>query len=162
MNSFQVNSRNREKLISVKPPFFAIRVAPPCKTRPGRIRSLFRKAGFSRNRIGPIFAEGSEKKTVLWNPLLVPPRPRAGLLWRAPELLRDPDGPPEGTPSGDVYSFAIVLFETLARAGPFGKTNLNPTDYVRALLSDCWAEAPEQRPDFKAVRARLRPMRRGL
>ncbi|KAH9365528.1 hypothetical protein HPB48_021204 [Haemaphysalis longicornis] len=118
----------------------------------------------------------------------------AGLLWRAPELLRDPDGPPEGTPCGDVYSFAIVLFETLARAGPFGKTNLNPTeivervrhpppvesrkcpfrpplsqlpepwdaDYVRALLSDCWAEAPEQRPDFKAVRARLRPMRRGL
>ncbi|KAH9365525.1 hypothetical protein HPB48_021207 [Haemaphysalis longicornis] len=118
----------------------------------------------------------------------------SGLLWRAPELLRDPDGPPEGTPCGDVYSFAIVLFETLARAGPFGKTNLNPTeivervrhpppvesrkcpfrpplsqlpepwdaDYVRALLSDCWAEAPEQRPDFKAVRARLRPMRRGL
>ncbi|XP_077551624.1 guanylate cyclase 32E-like, partial [Haemaphysalis longicornis] len=116
------------------------------------------------------------------------------LLWRAPELLRDPDGPPEGTPCGDVYSFAIVLSETLARAGPFGKTNLNPTeivervrhpppvesrkcpfrpplsqlpepwdaDYVRALLSDCWAEAPEQRPDFKAVRARLRPMRRGL
>ncbi|XP_077553584.1 resact receptor-like [Haemaphysalis longicornis] len=126
-------------------------------------------------------------------------RPGDRLLWRAPELLRDPDGPPEGTPSGDVYSFAIVLFETLARAGPFGKTNLNPTemvlaeivervrhpppvesrkcpfrpplsqlpepwdaDYVRALLSDCWAEAPEQRPDFKAVRARLRPMRRGL
>ncbi|KAH7942885.1 hypothetical protein HPB52_002062 [Rhipicephalus sanguineus] len=109
------------------------------------------------------------------------------LLWRAPELLRDPDSPPEGTPRGDVYSFGVVLFEMLARSGPFGKTTLTPSvpdsekqesdcfrpplcelaepwdvEYVRTLLTECWAEAPDQRPDFKAVRARLRHMRRGL
>ncbi|XP_075559752.1 guanylate cyclase 32E [Dermacentor variabilis] len=122
------------------------------------------------------------------------------LLWRAPELLRDPGAPPEGTPRGDVYSFGVVLFEMLARSGPFGKTTLTAgeilervrrpplgqsgtggekeeppfrpplsqlagpwdVEYVRALLTECWAEAPDQRPDFKAVRARLRHMRRGL
>ncbi|KAL3225815.1 hypothetical protein MRX96_049094 [Rhipicephalus microplus] len=35
-------------------------------------------------------------------------------------------------------------------------------EYVRTLLTECWAEAPDHRPDFKAVRARLRHMRRGL
>ncbi|KAH7950051.1 hypothetical protein HPB49_019002 [Dermacentor silvarum] len=96
--------------------------------------------------------------------------------------------PPEGTPRGDVYSFGVVLFEMLARSGPFGKTTLTDSvtdgekeqeespfrpplsqlagpwdvEYVRALLTECWAEAPDQRPDFKAVRARLRHMRRGL
>ncbi|KAH6942257.1 hypothetical protein HPB50_002077 [Hyalomma asiaticum] len=110
------------------------------------------------------------------------------LLWRAPELLRDPESPPEGTPRGDVYSFGIVLFEMLARSGPYGKTTLTATEmdsekqqepqmfrpplcelaepwdveYVRTLLTECWSEAPDERPDFKAVRARLRHMRRGL
>ena len=46
----------------------------------------------------------------------------SGLLWKAPELLRDPYCPPQGTPKGDVYSFAIILYEIHGRAGPWGNT----------------------------------------
>ncbi|XP_055352053.1 atrial natriuretic peptide receptor 2-like, partial [Paramacrobiotus metropolitanus] len=40
------------------------------------------------------------------------------LLWRAPELLRQPM-PPKGTPRGDVYSFAIILQQIILRSGPY-------------------------------------------
>lgn len=46
------------------------------------------------------------------------------LLWRAPELLRDPSPPPRGTQKGDVYSFAIVLYEIIGRQGPWGKITM--------------------------------------
>ena len=42
-----------------------------------------------------------------------------GKLWTAPELLRMEHPPPCGTPKGDVYSFAIIVHEILARSGPF-------------------------------------------
>ena len=58
-----------------------------------------------------------------------------GKLWTAPELLRIEHAPPEGTPKGDVYSFAIITHEILVRHGPFyladndlspkGKVNVN-------------------------------------
>ena len=38
----------------------------------------------------------------------------------------------------------------------------NSFDFVREVLQECWAEDPEQRPDLKAVRARLRPLRKGM
>ena len=49
-----------------------------------------------------------------------------GLLYKAPELLRDPYAPPQGTQKGDVYSFALVLFEIHGRSGPWGPTIHTP------------------------------------
>lgn len=35
-------------------------------------------------------------------------------------------------------------------------------DCVRECVRDCWAEKPEDRPDFKAIRSKLRPLRKGM
>lgn len=52
----------------------------------------------------------------------------AGKLWTAPELLRMPVQPPEGTQKGDVYSFAIIAHEIVIRRGVFylGGQQLTP------------------------------------
>ena len=42
------------------------------------------------------------------------------LLWRAPELLRNPNPPLRGTQTGDVFSFGIILYEIVGRKGPWG------------------------------------------
>lgn len=42
------------------------------------------------------------------------------LLWKAPELLRNPSPPPRGTQKGDVFSFGIILYEIIGRKGPWG------------------------------------------
>ncbi|XP_069156075.1 guanylate cyclase 32E isoform X2 [Procambarus clarkii] len=112
------------------------------------------------------------------------------LLYRAPELLRDTSAPPAGTQKGDVYSFAIVLYEVHGRQGPWGETEQSPVaiihkvmagpqpgsapyrpplgalenclDCVRVVLGECWSENPEERPDFRAIRTKLRPLRKGM
>ncbi|KDR24308.1 Guanylate cyclase 32E [Zootermopsis nevadensis] len=108
-------------------------------------------------------------------------------LWQAPELLRSPNPPPQGTQKGDVYSFAIVLYEIMGRAGPWGQVDMkydeivervrNPAeghifrppterlgiaDYVSRCMQNCWDEDPEQRPDIRYVRAKLKEMQAGL
>lgn len=42
-----------------------------------------------------------------------------GQLWTAPELLRVDHSPPEGTPKGDIYSFAMIMHEIIVRQGVF-------------------------------------------
>jgi guanylate cyclase, other len=52
-----------------------------------------------------------------------------GLLWKSPELLRElenPNGTVGGTQKGDVYAFGVILYEIIARRGPFGITALEP------------------------------------
>ncbi|XP_054711371.1 guanylate cyclase 32E-like [Uloborus diversus] len=110
------------------------------------------------------------------------------LLWKSPELLRDPHSPIGGSQKGDVYSFGIILFEIIGRSGPYGNTRMPASeiiirvieetegepfrpplsklqasfDCVINCMQECWHEVPEHRPDFKTIRAKLRPMRRGL
>lgn len=47
------------------------------------------------------------------------------LLWTAPELLRDPDMCRKGTIKGDIYSFAIILQEVVARGPPYCTSELS-------------------------------------
>lgn len=42
-------------------------------------------------------------------------------FWVAPELLRMPVRPLQGTQKGDVYSFAIILQEFHTRRGPYSE-----------------------------------------
>lgn len=42
------------------------------------------------------------------------------LLWKAPELLRNPNLALRGTQKGDVFSFGIILYEIIGRKGPWG------------------------------------------
>ncbi|XP_043524757.1 receptor-type guanylate cyclase Gyc76C-like [Frieseomelitta varia] len=115
------------------------------------------------------------------------------LFWKAPELLRNPNAPIKGTQEGDIYSFAIILFEMIGRKGPYGGVNLEPkeiidrvkrfpedgeppfrpnidilseseadcAEYIVSTITDCWAESPELRPDFKMIRTRLKKMKAG-
>nr|XP_032521888.1 guanylate cyclase 32E-like [Danaus plexippus plexippus] len=109
------------------------------------------------------------------------------MLWRAPELLREPNPPPRGSQKGDVYSFGIILYEILGRNGPWGDTNLTNAEIigrvrqpiggvlfrpplgglaarpsVLAVLKACWSERPDRRPDVRLVRLRLKDMHAGM
>jgi len=59
------------------------------------------------------------------------------LSWRAPELLRSACFPGRGTQKGDVYSFALILFDLHSRrAGPWSSTGLMPQGQAkRTFLS---------------------------
>lgn len=52
------------------------------------------------------------------------------MYWIAPELLRkvSEDTQVSGTPKGDVYSFAIILWEIMynSKSGPYPDINLEP------------------------------------
>ena len=58
-----------------------------------------------------------------------------GHLWVAPELLRDPNPPPQGTPKGDVYSFAIILQECHTRLGPWSDEDLTCEGMIVFLIT---------------------------
>lgn len=118
-------------------------------------------------------------------------------LSRAPELLRHfHNPPPNGTQKGDVYSFAILLYEIYGRQGPFGighaidsdalsatykeiieklENPVNPMvvirppmhlldapDCVRQSIVMCWNEEPDDRPDMRLIRIKLKELQGGL
>uniref|UniRef100_A0A8C4Q6E9 Guanylate cyclase n=1 Tax=Eptatretus burgeri TaxID=7764 RepID=A0A8C4Q6E9_EPTBU len=102
--------------------------------------------------------------------------------WTAPELLRLEKPPGKGTPSGDVYSFAIILQEVALRSRPFyiEGQQLTPKEIVQKLCSGqhpflrpslptsgrgaalgtlmerCWNEEPTERPDFGQIKLAIR------
>ncbi|XP_071038589.1 guanylate cyclase 32E-like [Parasteatoda tepidariorum] len=111
------------------------------------------------------------------------------LLWRAPELLRMINPPSRGSQKGDVFSFAIILFEIFGRNGPWGKPEpsikyikervanphlygpdlhrppvheLDCPNYIKCCMEECWSENPEDRPDFKLIKVKLQNLYAGL
>ncbi|KAL4223762.1 hypothetical protein ACF0H5_017228 [Mactra antiquata] len=99
------------------------------------------------------------------------------LLWTAPELLRMQRRSPKGTQKGDVYSFAIIMYEILHRCPPYyfnnapsSKTIINRIrnyedpayrpritddvavqDKMAGMITCCWQESPDLRPDMHSV-----------
>uniref|UniRef100_A0A3Q4N979 Guanylate cyclase n=1 Tax=Neolamprologus brichardi TaxID=32507 RepID=A0A3Q4N979_NEOBR len=105
------------------------------------------------------------------------------MYWIAPELLRQVGSPINGTPKGDVYSFAIIMWELMynSKAGPYQDINLDPKEIImqlstpfqgeplrpvlseqlveeniNALLKACWSENPDYRPPFGSIQRRLK------
>ncbi|GIY97229.1 atrial natriuretic peptide receptor 1 [Caerostris extrusa] len=108
-------------------------------------------------------------------------------LWKAPELLRLPVCPPQGTTKGDVYSFGIILQEISLREEPFypyrdsmtvaeilERINVRenppfrpvvPTETCSpgliSLMRYCWSEEPDDRPDISQIKSEMRVLNRG-
>lgn len=101
------------------------------------------------------------------------------MLWTAPELIHQQQNMP-GTAEGDVYSFSIILHEIVVQQGAWA-INFNcwapqyiiqniQTEYLRPpapsdfeidgelldLMEHCWAQSPEQRPNFNDIKRDVR------
>ncbi|CAM6040741.1 unnamed protein product, partial [Sphagnum compactum] len=93
--------------------------------------------------------------------------------WRAPEVFQDEQNTEKYTNAADVYSFALVFFEVLTGEVPFvnisrsqilgkircGERPILPDDYcpvhLSAVIKECWATRPEDRPKFPEICQRL-------
>lgn len=97
------------------------------------------------------------------------------LLWSAPESIRDPHAPTQGTQKSDIYSFSIILHEIIYRRGVFAtnETNVTPKEIIQSiklgnemrptflgentlheignLMKRCWQENPNDRPDCPSI-----------
>ena len=92
--------------------------------------------------------------------------------WTAPEVLKHL----HYTVKADVYSFAIVMWECVARVDPYmnippfkviyavAREKMRPKvppglppEYVR-LMKDCWAHNPDARPQFETILERIEAM----
>ncbi|XP_077996436.1 atrial natriuretic peptide receptor 2-like [Glandiceps talaboti] len=107
-----------------------------------------------------------------------------GMLWTAPEILRQSSASLNGTQKGDVYSFAIIVREILTRNGGFNTEELTPKEIidrikqkrrepfrpritgewdssseqakVAYLMEECWDEDLTKRPTFSDIKRRLK------
>ena len=66
------------------------------------------------------------------------------MLYKAPELLRPRavELTVRDFQKGDVYSFAIVLYELQGRHGPYGITELSAPDILKKVISVDSTENP--------------------
>lgn len=113
----------------------------------------------------------------------------SNLFWTAPELLRmhDDHRPMYGSQMGDVYSYGIILQELASRDFPYSRAKLlftneeivlkvreGSTPPFRPKVSDnactaewmrlmttCWSETPEARPQFDDVLKRAQLLNGG-
>ncbi|XP_061565670.1 retinal guanylyl cyclase 2 isoform X2 [Cololabis saira] len=113
----------------------------------------------------------------------IEPRPEE-LLWTAPELLRNGFPGLHGTPTGDVYSFAIIMQEVVVRGPPFCMLDLSDTEIIEklrkppplcrpvvspdyapmeciALMKQCWNEQPDKRPPFEEIFDQFKNINKG-
>ncbi|XP_018045826.1 PREDICTED: receptor-type guanylate cyclase Gyc76C-like [Atta colombica] len=73
------------------------------------------------------------------------------LFWKAPELLRNSHAPIKGTQAGDIYSFAIILYEILGRKGPYGNINLEPKEIIDRVKRFPEDGEPPFRPNLNVL-----------
>lgn len=71
------------------------------------------------------------------------------MFWKAPELLRKPDV--YGSTKGDVYAFAIILYEICGRKGPFGSTEYEPKQIVDLVRETPIEDKAPFRPDLDSL-----------
>ncbi|XP_063836613.1 retinal guanylyl cyclase 1 [Ostrinia nubilalis] len=93
-------------------------------------------------------------------------------------------GAGRGSPAGDVFSFAIIMQEVIVRGEPYCMLSLTPEEIIEKLMRppplirpsvsmgaappeavsvmrQCWAEAPELRPDFGRLHDIFRHLHKG-
>nr|XP_020509629.1 retinal guanylyl cyclase 2-like [Labrus bergylta] len=107
------------------------------------------------------------------------------MLWTAPEFLRVFGQPGlHGTPTGDVYSFSIVMQEVVIRGPPFCMLDLSAKDIIEKLrkppplcrpvvsqdyapleciqlMKQCWSEQPDKRPSFEEIFDQFKDINKG-
>jgi serine/threonine protein kinase len=104
--------------------------------------------------------------------------------WISPEILRDPE---RVSHKADVYSFGIVLWELWALRAPYQGMDMNklislavntdeevrpevpppgnPSELApgwKELMQECWAEDPDDRPEFVEIEKRLVKMAKAV
>uniref|UniRef100_A0A8C8J8Z7 Guanylate cyclase n=1 Tax=Oncorhynchus tshawytscha TaxID=74940 RepID=A0A8C8J8Z7_ONCTS len=105
-------------------------------------------------------------------------------LWVAPELLRNSTLMKRGTFQGDVYSFAIIMQEVIARCAPFCMLDMPPKEILSKLKSppplcrptvsadeapleviqvmkQAWSEEPDKRPTFEEIFKQFKSITKG-
>ena len=74
------------------------------------------------------------------------------LLWTAPELLRASQQCSKRTQKGDVYSFAILLYEILGRQGPWGPIELTASEVIQRVINNENTNSLPFRPSIESLR----------